>query len=76
MFVEQRRNASKANQQSTGAMSKELRSATAPPLQRLREVKQGKDIFQTHPLEVDRVIREALGEIYAGNACPPRQNAC
>ena len=54
-------------------MSKDLRNTTAPPMQRLRERKEGKEFIQTHPLEVDRVMREARCEIYKGNACPQRQ---
>ena len=56
-----------------GAMCHDVRGSSAPPLQRLREVIQGKEIIQTHPLEVDRVIRETLGATYQGNASPQRQ---
>ena len=56
-----------------GDMCKDVRGATCPPLQRLREVVHGKEVIQAHPLEVDRVIREALGAIYSGNASSQRQ---
>ena len=56
-----------------GAMCKDVRGSSAPSLQRLREVVQDKEIIQTHPLEVDRIIRDALGAIYQGNASPQRQ---
>ena len=54
------------------AMCRDVRGSFAPPLQRLREMVLGKEVIQTHPLEVDRVIRETLGAIYQGNAYPHR----
>ena len=54
-------------------MCKDVRGASCPPLLRLREVVDGKDTIQTNPLEVDRILREAMGAIYRGNATEQRQ---
>ena len=67
-ILQQRIAERKDKERSMGAMCKDVRGSSAPPLQRLREVVQDKEIIQTHPLEVDRIIREALGAIYQGNA--------
>ena len=72
-IIEQRKEQRRLKERSMGDMCKDVRGATCPPLQRLREVVNGKDVIQTHPLEVDRVIRESLGAIYCGNASVQRQ---
>ena len=72
-IIEQRKEQRRLKERSMGDMCKDVRGVTCPPLQRLREVVHGKDVIQTHPLEVDRVIRESLGAIYCGNASEQRQ---
>ena len=71
-ILEQRIAQRKAKECSMGAMCNDVRDSSAPPLQRLREVVQDKEIIQTHPLEVDRIIRDTLGAICQGNA--PRKD--
>ena len=68
-ILEQRIAERKASECSMGAMCKDVRGSSAPPSQRLIEVVQNKEIIQTHPLEVDRIIRDSLGAVY--QAMPP-----
>ena len=72
-IIEQRKEQRRLKERSMGDMCKDVRGASCPPLLRLREGVNGKDTIQTHPLEVDRVLRESLGAIYCGNASVQRQ---
>ena len=52
-----------SQQKSIGAMAKALKSSGSAPLIRVREGKGPNATIHTHPLEVDRVVRESMGEI-------------
>ena len=59
-IIEQRKEQRRLKERSMGDMCKDVRGASCPPLQRLREVVNGKDVIQTHPLEVDRGLRASM----------------
>ena len=69
---QQRKAQQKAKQASIGGMVKTLKGNLVPQISRLRRSGPEGDAIITHPLEIDELLRQSMGEIYAGNVSDQR----
>ena len=69
---QQRKAQQRAKQNSIGGMVKSLKGSFVPPITRLRRTSPEGDTILTHPLEIDELLRNSMGQIYAGNVSDQR----
>ena len=66
-IIIKRKAAKQQMQKSIGSMCRAIKSSRAAPIVRMREGEGHDAKIHSHPLEVDRIIRETMGTVYQGN---------
>ena len=66
-IIANRKAAKQGLQKSIGSMCRATKSTSATPIVRMRDGEGPDATIHTHPLEIDRIIRETMGSIYKGN---------